>query len=207
MQTTKTMKRHLKNKKGFTLIEMLIVILIIVILLAIAVPAVAAYRRDALRTQDEGAIETIRTAIESAMIRVRPHDNNTDGSLDEHLTGELDYNTLISLSQTEPNADTKEFYKLLAEYLGPNFQGNFKFQYNFGSTYSSGSNTAYLYWLSYWRSDNTTSDDAVMLYHHHFLNTNTALRDPAYLSEALDKLHDHDPSDSFNDSNLNLYRP
>ncbi len=211
---------ELKNKKGFTLIEMLIVILIIVILIAIAVPAVAAYRRDALRTQDEGAIETIRTAIESAMVRSRPSDNNTDGSLDEHSSsrltaggvsgGVLNYEKIVALSNdTTLDFDTREFYTLLGEYLGPNFQGNFKFQYNFGSTYASGSTSWYLYYVSYWRSDSATSDEAVMLYHHHFLNTNTALRDPAYLSEAIEIMEAHDPTDvgKFSDSNLELYRP
>ncbi len=190
MQTTKTMKRHLKNKKGFTLIEMLIVILIIVILLAIAVPAVAGYRRDALRTQDEGAVETIRTAIEASLVRVRPKDTDT-GSIDTHTSGNLDYETLIALSTDatlEPDADTREFYGALAERLGPNFKGNFKFNYEFaayGGTYSP-----FLDWVSYWRSDNTTSDDSVLLYHYAYLNwTNNAqaiaAREMVYLDELI----------------------
>ncbi len=202
---------EMKNKKGFTLIEMLIVILIIVILLAIAVPAVAAYRRDALRTQDEGAIETIRTAIEASMVRSRPLDTSS-GGMDEHVSSTispvLDYETLVTISEnTAIDYDTRMFYGELAERLGPNFQGNFKFHYHFASPYVGGSYSPYVYWISYWRSDSATDDDSVMLYHHHFLNTNTALREPAYLSEALDKLHAHDPSDSFTDSNLANYRP
>ncbi len=201
---------QMKNKKGFTLIEMLIVILIIVILLAIAVPAVSAYRKEALRTQDEGAIETIRTSIESTLIRVRPADNNTDSNLDEFSASDLDYAELVARSQdTTIDVDTREFYGLLAEYLGPNFQGNFNFQYNFGSSYSSGSTAEYLYYLTYWRSDEVSaSKDAVMLYHNNFGNTNTALRQPAYISEALGKLLAHDPSDThFTQTTVDNYMP
>ncbi len=160
----------LKNKKGFTLIEMLIVILIIVILLAIAVPAVAAYRRDALRTQDEGAIETIRTAIEAAVIRTTPVYTNTYQSVDFHTSGILDYDALLNLAATHTDSETREFYGLLADYLGPNFQGNFKFRYqlanNGGSTSVYGT-SARLNYVSYWRSDSLATDyDSVMLYHN-----------------------------------------
>ncbi len=176
MQTTKTMKRHLKNKKGFTLIEMLIVILIIVILLAIAVPAVAGYRRDALRTQDEGAIESIRTAIEAAVIRATPEYSIYYG----HRGTDLDYDALVSLSTTHADPDTREFYGLLADYLGPNFQGNFSFHYmlNYGAH-------DHIYWVSYWRSDALATDyDSIMLYHRTLGNwnpkSNAAIGSEAY---------------------------
>ncbi len=149
---------EMKNKKGFTLIEMLIVILIIVILLAIAVPAVAGYRRDALRTQDEGAIESIRTAIEAAVIRATPEYSTYYG----HRGTDLDYADLVSLSTTHADGETREFYGLLADYLGPNFQGNFSFHYML--TYGEHD---HIYWVSYWRSDALgQDDDSIMLYHN-----------------------------------------
>ncbi len=199
--------KELKNKKGFTLIEMLIVILIVVILIAIAVPAVAGYRRDAQRTQDEGAIETIRTAIESALVRERP--GTVSGGVDRYTSGNLDYDEIVAISEDTSgtyNANTKEFYGLLADYLGPNFQGNFKFSYTFGSTYSTGTGM-HLYWLSYWPSDSLTSDESVMLYHYHFLNSNTALREPAYLSEAVERLLEENPAGGYTSANLETYRP
>ncbi len=160
---------EMKNKKGFTLIEMLIVILIIVILLAIAVPAVAAYRRDALRTQDEGAIETIRTAIEAAVIRTTPEINHNYQNIAFHVGSNLDYDALVALSTTHADAETQEFYGLLAEYLGPNFQGNFNISYqianNGGSTSVYGT-SARVNYVSYWRNDSLANDyDSVMLYH------------------------------------------
>ncbi len=177
-KTTMQKLIDMKNKKGFTLIEMLIVILIVVILLAIAVPAVAAYRRDALRTQDEGAIETIKTAVEATLIRVRPIDTDT-GSYDSHTTVNLDYETLVSLSTTHADEDTREFYGELAERLGPNFQGNFKFSYEF-ATYG-GSYGPHMDWVSYWRSDNATTDESVMMFLNALGNSVTDYRTPEYL--------------------------
>ncbi len=160
---------EMKNKKGFTLIEMLIVILIIVILLAIAVPAVAAYRRDALRTQDEGAVETIRTALESTLIRETPGDLGVNEGTYTTISGVLNYNTLLSGDPADAKNDA--FYKLLADYLGPNFQGNFRFGYN-------SSNDAIML-VSYWRSDSATGDDSVMFFHRGIPD----FKDPIYLSE------------------------
>ncbi len=180
---------QLKNKKGFTLIEMLIVILIIVILLAIAVPAVMAYRADALRTQDEGAVETIRTAIEAAIIRHTPYDTDT-GSIDAHTSGNLDYETIIALSNDATlDKDTQDFYADLGERLGPNFQGNSKFSYEFaayGGTYGP-----FLDWVSYWRNDTATDDSSVMLYHYSYLNNSStdqakAAKKMLYLDELLE---------------------
>ncbi len=85
----------IKDKKGFTLIEMLIVILIIVILLAIAVPSVIAYREDSQTTADSGGAKTVYTALEAALanhtIEVPTvntavwwfRDNDSDGTDDE----------------------------------------------------------------------------------------------------------------------------
>ncbi len=157
---------EMKNKKGFTLIEMLIVILIIVILLAIAVPAVAAYRRDALRTQDEGAVETILTALEAALIRETPvSDGGHNGPNQFHESAYLDYAALATPDTTLPQ-ETQDFYKLVGEYLGPNFQGNFKFIYNtdhYPDEFTISRNGIAM--IAYWRSDSATSEDSVMMYY------------------------------------------
>ncbi len=164
-----------KNRLGFTLIEMLIVILIIVLLIAIAVPAVAAYRRDAQRTQDEGGLETVRTAIEAALIREQP-------TLEEwgqwHRSADLNYESLINANTG--NKDTDDFYKQIAEHLGANFKGNFKFYYYVNSSSGVGN----IVWLSYWRSDGATSDEAVMYYGTSW----NVLRTPMYLSEVPEAL-------------------
>ncbi len=170
-----------RKKEGFTLIEMLIVILIIVILIAIAVPAVTGYRRDALRTQDEGGIETVRTALEAALIRSRPIDNTSDSRLDRHSSGNLDYEALRAYDGDE---ETEKFYNLIADYLGPNFQGNFWFEY----THSSGYNSTvkpHISSISYWRSDDATEDESIMFYNTNWSETRT----PMYLSEVPESIN------------------
>ncbi|NLI65399.1 MAG: prepilin-type N-terminal cleavage/methylation domain-containing protein [Tissierellia bacterium] len=52
------------KRKGFTLIEMVIVIAILGILIAIAVPRLAGFRDTAQDAADEASIETITKAVE-----------------------------------------------------------------------------------------------------------------------------------------------
>lgn len=58
--------RALKNKKGFTLIELIIVIVIIAILAAIAIPAMSGFKKDAERGAAEANARTGYTAVSAA---------------------------------------------------------------------------------------------------------------------------------------------
>lgn len=64
------MKKIKNNKKGFTLIEMIVVIVIIAILVALAVPAVMGYVQDArdakLRTAANAGTTTMQAAMAKA---------------------------------------------------------------------------------------------------------------------------------------------
>ena len=51
-----------KNQKGFTLMELMVVIVIVAILAAVAVPLYINYVRDAARTEAKGAIGAVITA-------------------------------------------------------------------------------------------------------------------------------------------------
>ncbi len=59
------LKRKAKNKKGFTLIELIIVIVIIAILAAIAIPAVLGYIQKAKDSATKGEMQTIKSAVAS----------------------------------------------------------------------------------------------------------------------------------------------
>jgi len=56
------MFKHLKNQKGFSLIELLVVVIIIAILAAIAVPIYMSYVQKARATEAQSAIAAIRSA-------------------------------------------------------------------------------------------------------------------------------------------------
>jgi len=58
------LKKH-RNQKGFTLIELMIVIAIIGILAAIAIPQFASYRAKSFNTASVSDLRNVRTDLES----------------------------------------------------------------------------------------------------------------------------------------------
>jgi prepilin-type N-terminal cleavage/methylation domain-containing protein len=58
------MKRFLSNQKGFTLIEILVVVIIVAILAAIAVPVYMRYVEQARSTEAQSALSGIKTAYQ-----------------------------------------------------------------------------------------------------------------------------------------------
>ncbi len=151
---------QLKNKKGFTLIEMLVVILIIVILIAIAIPAVAGYRADANETADKGAAETIFNALEAAATKYPPSESANRGTATvfgiAQASDQVFSNATITIG--DDTQMTGPYLVAVQEFLGTNVQGTFKFNV----TLSTGS----VNWVTYVRDgvDQTKSANT-MLYH------------------------------------------
>ncbi len=150
------MKTWIENKKGFTLIEMLVVILIIVILITIAVPAVSGYRKQAQETADLGAAKVAFTALEAATIKQPAHslDQDSNGMLGGAAT--VDYSSdppQLKIDKTSYGDDP--FSQDVVSHLGANFKGQFRFAFdkNYGS----------IKWVVYLR-EGASGREAVMVY-------------------------------------------
>ena len=71
-------RRPLRRSKGFTLLELLIVVVIIGILAAIAIPAYNSYLDTAKITLAQGALDTIRKTLESYHIDYQEYPDSID---------------------------------------------------------------------------------------------------------------------------------
>lgn len=65
-----------RNQKGFTLMELMVVIVIVAILAAVAVPLYINYVKDARRTEAKAAIGALATAMEEYYLKVGTYANS-----------------------------------------------------------------------------------------------------------------------------------
>lgn len=118
-----SMKKYLKqlkeNKKGFTLIEMIVVIAIIGILAAILVPSMSGYLKTARDSKKEANARTVYTAAQAAVTSLEatsPLDSDTysigeNTELDDkikELIGESNYNNFTKIDVVVENGAVKE---------------------------------------------------------------------------------------------------
>ncbi len=121
-----------KKRKGFTLIEMMIVMAIIGLLMAMLVPNIIGYRKSAIATSERALQANIATAISAAEIQ--------EGS---------DLNSKLS-SATDANAALET---LLDEYVDGQGTSSLTFLWDAGTTAPTASSTADTWTVFY----NTTS--------------------------------------------------
>lgn len=72
------MKKIRKSNKGFTLVELIIVIAIIAILTAVAAPQYIKYVEKSRISKDENNAASIQTAIETAIVDLNSDDDSTN---------------------------------------------------------------------------------------------------------------------------------
>ena len=74
-----------KKKKGFTLLELLVVLAILAILIAIAIPVYKGQKEKAARTAHNANVRVLETAVESYR---QDHDGELPGDLQDLVKGE-----------------------------------------------------------------------------------------------------------------------
>lgn len=106
------MKKTLKNNKGFTLIEIVIVIVIIAILAAILVPSMLSWIDNANQKTVISAADTIRNTVAAEVLEVYKDGDNVDGTptsntaaYDQDFWDAVNDKVGVTLQCTDPTAD------------------------------------------------------------------------------------------------------
>ena len=79
----------MKNKKGFTLVEIIVVLVILAILAAIAVPSVIGYVNEAKESRYIQEAHSIYTVVETEVAKYKATDNPSEDAIDNYIK-ELD---------------------------------------------------------------------------------------------------------------------
>ena len=83
----------LKNKKGFTLIELIVVLAVLAVIMAIAVPRFVGVRETAKEDSDKATIDSIKKLAE--LEYVRQNEAPTDGELTDLISDNFNETSLF----------------------------------------------------------------------------------------------------------------
>jgi len=105
----KKIRKMMKNKKGFTLIELMVVVIIVGILASVAVPLYTAHVKQAMASEGAALVGSIRTA---ERVYYAKHGAYTDGhdELGIDLTGNKYFKSIDNISiQVSGEGETATF--------------------------------------------------------------------------------------------------
>ena len=102
-----------KNNKGFTLVELIVVLVILAILAAILVPTLLGYIDRARSEKDFSTAQTVRVAAQAAIDQAYGSDKLADGTKPASLTISTMTGTIKGVAADATSTeDAKEFVKL-----------------------------------------------------------------------------------------------
>ena len=94
------MNSKMMNKKGFTLVEIIVVLVILAILAAIAVPSVIGYVDEAKKSRYIQAAHSIYTVLQTEEARYKAV-NNTEEGFDDYIKDTLSGSTIATGSNDQ----------------------------------------------------------------------------------------------------------
>ena len=104
----------MKNKKGFTLVEIIVVLVILAILAAIAIPSVIGYVNEAKESRYIQEAHSIYTVVETEVAKYRatddPSGNTIDTADNNQLKGIIAKKTELDDVDVERNGNTYKMY-------------------------------------------------------------------------------------------------
>ena len=95
------MMRKMKNKKGFTLVEIIVVLVILAILAAIAVPSVIGYVNEAKESRYIQEAHSIYTVVETEVAKYRATDDPSEDDINDYIKDILSGNTIATADNNQ----------------------------------------------------------------------------------------------------------
>ncbi len=114
------MKNLKKNNKGFSLVELIVVVLIMAIIAVALAPQIMKWVKNSRITADQNAIGNVKAAVQAAVADLQAHGGKlqASGKLEYTLDGKTGTTLTPPSGVTEPAAGTKKLSEFMADAFG-----------------------------------------------------------------------------------------